>query len=114
VRPCVRPNRICRRCIGHSSVLKVPEKQVRELGSRIKERLGRNGVSARQISESSLPHLHSPWQFPMLPNGTTWSNNVLRVALTNTNVPVAFPNAMSSTRDVNSIREIGRASCREG
>ena len=75
-------------------MLKIPEKQIRELGPRIKLGLARNGQAARQISQSSLFHPpHSHYQFRMRLNGTPWSKNVLRVALTN--IPVTFSIALA-------------------
>jgi hypothetical protein len=79
----------------HLRVLKVPEKQVCELGSRIKERSAGNEQSARPISQTSLFHRpHSDCQFGMRLNGTPWSKNVFRIALLY--VLVAFPIAQAN------------------
>jgi len=86
-----------------TAVLKVSEKQLRELGSRIEERLTGSGQSARQISQSRSVHRpDSHGQFPMRLTGTPWSKYVLQVALTM--VPVAFPIALAEDARRYSIR----------
>jgi len=83
-------------------VWNVPEKQARERGSRIDERLAPNDQSARQISHTSSIRLRDSLRQFRNRRGTSWSNNFLRLALTS--VPVALPIAMSKDASPCSIQ----------